>query len=141
MSYQEFFGDVLNTNIIVHTIGADAAFGKGIAYTIKKKYYKMVKYIQSKTPLNVPSVHEYKNNDNKIIINLVTKPSSYRKPSLKQYENALELLRDYCLENNIKTLNMPAIGSGLDALKWDDVKSLIKSKLCDNDINVNVYFI
>ncbi|AAC97746.1 ORF MSV225 hypothetical protein [Melanoplus sanguinipes entomopoxvirus] len=141
MNYKEIFGDVLKTNIIVHTIGADAAFGKGIAYTIKKKYFKMVKYLQSKTPLEIPGVYEYINNDNKIIINLVTKPSSYKKPTLKQYEDAIELLREYCIKNNITTLNMPAIGSGLDGLNWDDVSNIIKEKLCNSNINVNVYLI
>lgn len=141
MSYKEYFGDVLSTNIIVHTIGGDAAFGKGIAKEISNMCPSMVKYLRSKKPLKVPSVHEYICINNKSIINLVTKPISYKKPSLKQYDDALKTLRDYCLDNNINTLNMPAIGSGLDSLNWDDVKNLIMLYLCNSNINVNVYFL
>ena len=72
------------------------------------------------------------------VLNMVTKERSNDKPSYTDFAKALRELHKVCDENNIRSLVMPRIGCGLDALDWSIVSSLLEYELPDFDILVCV---
>ena len=120
---------------IVHCISADYVMGKGIALEIEKRY-------NIRASLKIYGSNKFPdclvvNN----IINMVTKPNYYNKPSYYSFEQALYLVALYCKQNNIERVAMPKIGCGLDRLDWEKCKGLIAKYLVNNNIDVTVYYI
>ena len=120
---------------VVQCISADYVTGNGFAADIESKYH-------IRTALKIygrgvyPDCLVCQN-----IINMVTKSVYNSKPTYKTFENALELVRLYCQQNNIAQLIMPRIGSRMDMLDWETCKSLIIKQLVDHNIDIRVYYI
>ena len=123
------------SNVYVHCISQDFAMGAGIAKTFSEKFPQLV---SNKKVM----IEEYKNNNpykrlyvadcnGTKIVNLVT-----------SLELSLWNLRKFIEDNpNVKRVLMPRIGSGLDRLKWEDVKTAISENLEDLDIEVKVFYL
>lgn len=56
------------------------------------------------------------------VLNLVTKPQYWSKPTYATMRRALTDMKDVCEEHGITKVAMPLIGCGLDRLKWDEVE-------------------
>lgn len=135
-----------DSDIYVHCISQDFAMGAGIAKTFSQKFPQ---FIENRKEM----IWEYnhKNQYKRIyiaicngtrIVNLVTKAKYWMKPTMTSLELSLWNLRKFIEDNSdIKRILMPKIGSGLDKLKWEDVKTAILENLEDLDIEVKVFYL
>lgn len=74
----------------------------------------------------------------KYIINAATK-AHYRNPSkIEWVEEILKELRVFLLEGNVKSIAIPALGSGLGGLDYSEVRPLIEKHLSGLD-NVEIF--
>lgn len=120
---------------IVHCISADYKMGAGIAKEIKSRY-NIKSTLKTLGSGKSPGCIVVKN-----IINAVTKEKYWHKPTYESFEIALRLVGEWCLNNNVKKVVMPRIGSGLDKLDWIDCREIIKRELVNTGIDVEVYYI
>lgn len=120
--------------------------GKGIALQFREAFPHNYKKYQDacKKKLLQPGIllAVWDNNlqsGQKLIINFPTKVH-WRNPSQYEYiEKGLDALRDLLLEKPIKSIAIPALGSGNGGLDWQRVKPLIETKLTDLDVDIQVY--
>lgn len=137
MKYTEIKGDLFKVSgdyVLAHCISSDAKMGAGIAVQFKKRF-KLIDTIQ-------------KANEGKLgvgtaflegrVINLITKPKYFHKPTYQTLESSLKEMRDIALENNIKKVAMPKIGAGLDRLSWEKNREIIKEVFSGTDIEILV---
>ena len=113
---------------LVHCIAQDAIMGAGIARKFREKYPDMQRYIRSKRP-KIGEIVVYEAEDGRVIVNMVTKASSWDKPKREDFNKALITLVEWIEDESIKYVGMPKIGSGLDQLYWgitlDDIKTML----------------
>lgn len=123
-----------------HCISSDFALGKGIAVDFQNKYNLKNKLHTFCKEKGIKSFYP-----NCILIdnvfNLVTKKFYWDKPTYKNVESSLYMMKDYCLSLNIKTIAMPRIASGLDRLLWERVKNIIIDVFKDTDIKIIIKYI
>lgn len=120
-----------NSYYIAHCISADFALGAGIAKEINKRFN-----IRAKLFDKFPNGFEYYLDENNAsecilidrVLNLVTKRKYYDKPTYKSMDQALTMMREVCIHNNIAKVAMPTIGCGLDRLSWNRVRDIIINK-------------
>ena len=135
-----------DSDIYVHCISQDFAMGAGIAKTFSQKFPQ---FIENRKEMMREYNHKnpYKRiyvaicNGTKIV-NLVTKAKYWMKPTMTSLELSLWNLRKFVEDNpDVKRVLMPRIGSGLDRLKWEEVKTAILENLEDLDIEVKVFYL
>jgi len=73
--------------------------------------------------------------------NLITKSKYYGKPSYETMRTSLESMKDIIIENDIKYIGLPKIGSGLDRLVWVAVREIIKDVFKDLDVEIVVCYL
>lgn len=122
----------------VHCVSRCFTMGKGIAVEFKKRFGN-VPFLKSQNP-SVGGFSYLKNGDNYVFY-LVTKEKYNGKPTYETLSLSLLNLRYFLLKNEIKEINMPRIGCGLDKLEWGIVKSLLMQTFEGTDINIYVYYI
>lgn len=144
MTYIEEYRDLFSVPeeyYFAHCISADFGMGRGIATEFNKQY-DMKNKLQSKYPdylshfrsgrYGVDCILEGK------VFNLVTKERYFHKPTIITMRIALFKMQEICIKNKISRIAIPAIGSGLDRLNWDDVSAQIKHIFNDMDIEILV---
>lgn len=125
-------------NVLVHCISRDCAMGAGIAKTFNRKYPQMKNTIlafMNQEHLSYPTAVEYKANDT-VVINMVTKPRYFNKPTYDTFRRSLEVVKKICIKNGYTEIAMPKIGCGLDKLCWSRVSGIIYSVFKDTDIDI-----
>lgn len=120
---------------LVHCIAQDAMMGAGIARKFREKYPDMQRYIRSKRP-KIGEIVVYEGEDGRVIVNMITKASSWDKPKREDFNKALITLVEWIEDERIKYVGMPKIGSGLDQLYWGITLSDIKTMMFNTDVTV-----
>ena len=120
---------------LVHCIAQDAIMGAGIARQFREKYPDMQRYIRSKRP-KIGEIIIYEAEDGRVIVNMITKASSWDKPKREDFNKALITLVEWIEDEEIKYVGMPKIGSGLDQLYWGITLDDIKTMLYNTDVTV-----
>lgn len=139
--YNEINGDLFkseSTSSLAHCIAKDLKMGKGVSGLFKKKFGS-IDCFKSKN-LEVGSVGILQDND-RYVYYLITKSKTNGYPTLTDLKESLVSMKNHAVENNVKTISMPRIGSGLDKLNWDIVRNTIIEVFNDINININVYYI
>lgn len=130
-------GDILNADVeaIVNTVNCVGIMGKGIALQFKMKYPENYNYYkktfnQGRMMIGKMLVFETNLNHNpKFIINFPTKRHWKGKSSLQDIKKGLDSLIVEIKRLKIKSIAIPALGSGLGGLNWNEVKSIISDAL------------
>ena len=150
MLYQEEIKDLFSVSddyVLVHCISADFALGAGIAKEFNKRYHvkkelfeRYPDYIQEFTKTsNMYCFGDCLVTENeRLILNLVTKKNYWNKPNPKCFYESLLNLRNIISQRNIKKIAMPLIGCGLDQLDWNWVSAKIKQVFEETDIEILV---
>ena len=137
----EFYSKNMNF-ILIQCISSDFEMVAGIAVqfnkvfnckNIAKRFY--IQYWEYKGTI-LPLL-----NHNAPVINLITKQYYFNKPTYKTMEESLLELKNYVVNNNIKSLAMPKIGCGIDKLQWGKVRDLIQRIFEELDIDITVCYI
>lgn len=127
------FGDILTANVeaIINTVNCVGVMGKGIALQFKLKYpenYRFYKTTCDQGRMMVGKVLIFQRESidyPKYIINFPTKRHWKGKSTLQDISEGLDSLVAEIKHLKIKSIAIPALGSGLGGLDWQQVKSLI----------------
>lgn len=155
-AYFKVVGDIFDRGKLdesiyyVQCVSRDLEMGAGIAKQFNKifntKYYSRARWA---------SLSEFTRNNIKClrvgrVFNLITKDKYYNKPTLVTLSDSLIALSSnieslLMTNHKITEIRLPAIGCGLDKLKWSDVEPLlikhVVSKFENSDIKFKVYFL
>ena len=140
-NYEEIYGNLFNskTESIAHCISSDVKMGKGIAAEFRKKYGGIKKILDQKPTMGNICVLRRKN---RWIYYLITKEFYWEKPTYDSVKKCLENMKRHMEEHGVKSLAMPQIGCGLDKLKWESVRKIIKEIFPpDCKINITIYIL
>lgn len=146
ITYQK--GNILHdqSDAIINTVNTVGVMGKGLALQFKKafpenfKVYKKACDDHSIITGKVLSVPLNSMSPPFFIINFPTKAHWKGKSKLEYIEQGLDSLKAEVKRLNLKSVAIPALGSGLGGLPWQDVEQLIQSSLAElPDINWLLY--
>jgi len=135
-----------NAEAIVNTVNCVGAMGRGIALQFKKAYpgnykaYASACKLKQVNPGKMFVFHTGEMLGAKYIVNFPTKRHWRGASRLEDIESGLKDLLVVIKKNNIKSIAIPPLGSGLGGLNWSEVKSLIEKALIPlEDTNVIVF--
>ena len=116
-------GDILNSRrSFAHCISSNMKMSKGLTWQIVKYYPEMLQSQEFAQKPPIGSVISfYDTNLNRYIFNLVTKENYYYKPTYYNLSVGLHTLRFVILKHNIRSINLPKFGCGLDQLSEKSV--------------------
>jgi O-acetyl-ADP-ribose deacetylase (regulator of RNase III)/uncharacterized protein YwgA len=139
-------GNILESGAeaLVNTVNCEGFMGKGLAYQFKQMFPKTNKsYVEvcRKKELVPGKLHTFKE-DGKIIINFPTKNKWREKSRLSYIESGMDALSQFIIDNKIKSIAIPPLGSGNGGLQWDEAKKVILKyvdTLLKDDIRIEIY--
>lgn len=129
-------GDIFESGVqaLVNPVNCEGAMGKGLALAFKQRFlanYYAYRDACRQQQVRIGRMYVFEIVDtpqNCYIINFPTK-QSWRNPSKLHYiEAGLRDLTRVIQEYQITSIAIPALGSGLGGLEWDDVFPLIQQE-------------
>ena len=139
-------GNLLDAKVdaLVNAVNTVGVMGKGIALMFKEAFPDNFKNYESackKKAVRVGKMFVTKRLlSTKWIINFPTKEHWRGDSRLEWIEMGLEDLKCVIVENGIKSIAIPPLGSGNGRLKWEDVRPKIEMVLSTlEDVTVFVY--
>lgn len=125
---------------LAHCVAKDFMMGAGIALEFKRKFGCVDLLLAQKKEVGQVAVLKGTfRTETRFVFYIVTKEKSFWKPTLSNFEKAIDCLSEECLLNKCFKLAIPKIGCGLDRLCWETVRNIVKEKLCKKGIEVVVY--
>jgi len=123
---------------LAHCISSDCKMGAGIAVEFNKIYDLKNILLNNYTDeeREHPTCIFEKN-----VFNLITKEVFWHKPTYKSLKQSLLKMKEIVVEKNIKYIAMPRIGTGLDRLRWVEVREIIFEVFDDLDIEILVCYL
>ena len=152
---KEVTGDILlsKADLLAHGISAFDPFDSGLALALRERWPSLVKDYRHDTHSKAIGAGELwawtgvqQGGGVRRIVNLVTQNTLGQGPSAKpgkasveNVNHTLRALRKWLEEENIQTLALPRLATGVGGLEWDEVRPLLVEALGDLDIPVIVY--
>lgn len=134
-------GDIFDNNIagnqvtaIVNPVNTVGVMGKGLALAFKQKYpdnFKLYQIACENNEVQVGQLFVTEHQFGQFIINFPTKQHWRGKSQLSWITQGLLELKKFIIENQIQSIAIPALGSGLGGLDWTLVKAEIDKSLQD----------
>lgn len=141
-------GNILHdqTDAIINTVNTVGVMGKGLALQFKQAFpdnFKVYKKACNDKDLVIGKVLTVELNSINApfyIINFPTKAHWKGRSKLEYIEQGLNSLKAEVKRLGLKSVALPALGSGLGGLNWHDVNSLIQGSLTElSDVEWRVY--
>ena len=141
-------GNLLEADVeaLVNTVNTVGVMGKGIALMFKERFPKnMDAYAQACKKGKVITGKMFVTATDELVgpqwvVNFPTKQHWRSKSKMEWIEEGLQDLRRLIIDNKIKSIAIPPLGSGHGGLDWQDVKPKIIDALSDiEDVNIWVY--
>ncbi len=134
------------TEALVNTVNTVGVMGKGIALMFKERFSKnMSEYSRACKEKRVVTGKMFITDTNELmgprwIVNFPTK-QHWRSPSKMEWIiDGLQDLRNFIVENSVKSIALPPLGSGNGGLTWVEVKREIEKVLSDiEDVEIIIY--
>jgi hypothetical protein len=101
---------------IGHCIAEDCGMGAGAALALKQEFGDEIKIVKPKAQIGTVVTSEA---SGRVFLNLVTKKESGGKPTFRNFRKAIIALKNKVVNDNITSLSITKLGSGLDKLSWD----------------------
>lgn len=147
---KEVSGDILlsKAQAIAHGVAPHDHFDNGLALNLRQDYPSMVKDFRHWCHQTNPAPGEawiWSGAEGKRIISLLTQEVSSGhgghpgRATLQHVSHALRELKKIVQEENLKSIALPRLATGVGGLKWDDVKPLIYTALEGTNANVYLY--
>lgn len=144
MTYKEEIRDLFSVPddyYLAHCISSDFGMGKGIVVEFNERF-NMRNILLRDYGTACITAWDIKQKGHCIkacrVFNLITKRNYWLKPSYRTIKEALEEMKEICLQCNVTKIAMPKIGCGLDRLNWDKVSEIIKEVFEDTDVEILV---
>lgn len=138
-------GDIFKSQCeaLVNPVNCKGVMGKGLALEFKKRFPENFKYYKSvcDNPNNlflVGGAIAHKEHG-KLVINAATKSHWRDKSELEHIKTCLAFIGGHLVENDIKSVAIPALGCGLGELEWKEVKKEIDDFFKDSGTYVEVF--
>eukprot|EP00697_Spironema_sp_BW2_P007567 gnl/Spiro4/21887_TR10736_c0_g2_i1.p1 gnl/Spiro4/21887_TR10736_c0_g2~~gnl/Spiro4/21887_TR10736_c0_g2_i1.p1 ORF type:complete len:281 (+),score=55.08 gnl/Spiro4/21887_TR10736_c0_g2_i1:57-845(+) len=136
---EELSGDLFesdSTAALAHCVSEDLVMGKGIAAEFKRRFGG-IDELKRQNPRTggICSLRFH----GRWIIALITKKIWRDKPTYSTLRASLEALREHCLKNRVQLVAIPRLGCGLDGLKWQRVRELLRSVFESCALTIRVY--
>lgn len=148
----EVSGDILKTKAeaIAHGVAPFDHFENGLALSLKEEWPSMVKDFRHYCHLSNPKpggAWVWAGVGGKRIVNLLTQepPNGEKhsghpgKASVSHVHHSLKELATIIRKENIKSVALPKLATGVGGLDWQEVKPLIESHLKDCGAEVYLY--
>ena len=147
---QEVSGDILlsSAQAIAHGVAPNDHFDSGLALALREKWPAMAKDFRHYAHQSHPKSGEiwmWGGTGGARIFNLMTQEGEHThgsrpgKATLANVNHCLRRLRHEIESENITSLAIPALATGVGGLAWADVKPLIEQHLGDLSIPIFVY--
>lgn len=131
---------------IVNTVNCVGVMGRGIALQFKKAYpanFKSYATACKRGEVQPGRMFVFKTEkliNPRFIINFPTKRHWRGKSRMEDIESGLQALVEVICENNIQSIAIPPLGSGLGGLNWEAVKQLLEEALQSlKDVRVIIF--
>jgi len=140
-------GNLLGADVeaLVNTVNTQGVMGKGVALQFKRAYpanYEAYRAACQHGEVQIGRMFVYDTvqlHGPRWIINFPTKRHWRSKSRLADIEAGLVDLRRILERLDVHSVALPALGTGLGGLRWDDVRPRIEAALADIPIRVVVY--
>lgn len=142
-------GDILLTEAqaIAHGVAPDDHFNQGLALALRDQYPSMAKDFRSWCHQTNPKSGGawLWATQGRVIVNLMTQEKAHDhnahpgQASTHNIDHALKDLVKLIAKEQITSIALPRLASGVGGMAWDDVKPLIEKHLGALDIPVMVY--
>lgn len=132
-------GNLLEANVdaLVNTVNTVGVMGKGIALMFKERFpMNMQAYAKACKAGEVVTGRMFATETGELmgpkwVVNFPTKQHWRAKSKMEWVEDGLTDLRNFILENNIRSIAIPPLGAGNGGLEWQAVKPKIENALAD----------
>uniref|UniRef100_A0A2S2NNZ3 RNA-directed DNA polymerase n=1 Tax=Schizaphis graminum TaxID=13262 RepID=A0A2S2NNZ3_SCHGA len=131
-------GDIFETDhsmALAHCVSSDLKMTKGIALEFRRRFGGLNQL--RRLPRTVSDVLSLRLKEREIFY-LVTKQHFWQKPEPEHLFQSLQKLRTLCEEREIKTLTCPRLGTGLDGLQWETVRSMLQYIFRNSQVTIHV---
>lgn len=131
-------GDIFETDqsmALAQCVSSDLKMTKGIALEFRRRFGGLNQL--RRLPRTVPDVLSLRLKEREIFY-LVTKQHFWQKPEPEHFFQSLQKLRTLCEEREIRTLTCPRLGTGLDGLQWETVRSMLQYIFRDSQVTIQV---
>ena len=143
-------GDILKTRAqaIAHGVAPNDPMNQGLALSLHNLYPTMHKDFHHWGHQNHPKPGEawiWGDTNNVRIINLLTQEGGFEhgakpgKATISNVNHALRALVKIIKKENISSVALPRLASGVGGLDWDDVLRIIEERLGELDIPIYIY--
>ncbi len=142
-------GDILlsDAQAIAHSVAPHDHFNQGLALALRENYPSMAKDFRHYCHQQNPKAGQawLWASPEKVIINLMAQdpaPDNKAHPgkaTIKNISHALKDLHGLIKKENLKSIALPKLATGVGGLEWDDIEPLIKQHLGDLDIPIIIY--
>jgi O-acetyl-ADP-ribose deacetylase (regulator of RNase III) len=141
-------GNILEADVeaLVNTVNCVGIMGRGIALQFKNMFpdnFKAYAAACERNAVQPGLMFTYRTNEltfPHFIVNFPTKRHWKGKSRMADIDAGLNDLVETIRRNNIKSIAIPALGSGLGGLNWDDVRPRIVAAMQDlDDVDVVIY--
>lgn len=127
-------GDIFEASVqaMVNPVNTVGVMGKGLALAFKQKYpdnFKQYQIACKNNKVKVGQLFVTEHQFGQFIINFPTKQHWRGKSQLSWISEGLRQLKAFIIANHIKSIAIPALGSGLGGLDWALVKAQIDDVL------------
>jgi O-acetyl-ADP-ribose deacetylase (regulator of RNase III) len=139
-SMEEIVGDLFGCSseaALAHCVSECLAMGKGIAVEFKKRFGCVSELKSQRATIGTCAVLHPANK--RWVYYLITKARYFNKPTLADLRKSIVWMRDHALKNGVTHIAMPRLGCGLDGLKWEDVKAVLREVFDGTNIRISVY--
>lgn len=131
-------GDIFETDksmALAQCVSSDLKMTKGIALEFRRRFGGLNQL--RRLPRTVPDVLSLRLKEREIFY-LVTKQHFWQKPEPEHFFQSLQKLRTLCEKREIRTLTCPRLGTGLDGLQWETVRSMLQYIFRDSQVTIQV---
>lgn len=147
---QEVSGDILLTkaNAIAHGVAPNDSFATGLAHSLREQWPGMYKdfrhYCQTRHPA-AGGAWIWSGPSGPRIVNLLTQEGAYDhgakvgRATVANVNHTLRELKKIIEQEQLTSVALPRLATGVGGLKWDDVKPLIEKHLADAGVPIIVY--
>ena len=143
-------GDILlsEAQAIGHGVAPNDNFASGLALDLREHWPSLYKDFRHYCQIHHPDAGElwtWVNAEGVRIVNLMTQEAAYGngtkpgKASIEYVNRTLRELKKFIEEEQIQSLALPKLATGVGGLNWEEVKPLIQNHLGELNIPIFVY--